>query len=96
MQHEGLNSGISRRGGRCKKIVREILPRKTQDFYVFRETKAVNEAERVRCADRFLSSLKKAELLTSAPLHLYSDTIYSVRICTRGIRVHFRGEVRLS
>lgn len=24
-----------------------------QDFSVFRETKAVNEAERVRCADRF-------------------------------------------
>lgn len=27
--------------------------RKIQDFSVFRETKAVNEAERVRCADRF-------------------------------------------
>lgn len=57
--------------------------KKTQDFSVFRETEAVNEAERVRCADRFLSSLKKAELLTSAPLHLYSETIYSVQIWTR-------------
>lgn len=37
--------------------------RKTQDFSVFRETEAVNEAERVRCADRFLSSLKKSRAL---------------------------------
>lgn len=36
---------------------------KTQDFSVFGETEAVNEAERVRCADRFLSSLKKSRAL---------------------------------
>ncbi len=47
-----------------------------------RESKAVNEAEQVRCVDRFLSSLKKAKFLTSELLHLYSVAIYSVQIWT--------------
>lgn len=58
------------------------IARKKKNWSDSRESKAVNEAEQVRCVDRFLSSLKKAKILTSEPLHLYSVAIYSAQIWT--------------
>lgn len=89
-QCEGLNVGRCRRGEQQKPSPRGKREReresnhkkKEKNWSDSRESKAVNEAEQVRCVDRFLSSLKKAKILTSEPLHLYSVAIYSAQIWT--------------